>query len=90
MIKFPGFPGKRVISLLTFLRDQSSTFLGKYDVKVKVSQSCPTLGETTDCPAHGILLARILEWAAFPFYGGSSRSRDGSQVSRVAGRLFDS
>ena len=30
---------------------------------------------------HGILQARKLEWVAFPFSGGSSQPRDGTQVS---------
>ena len=38
--------------------------------------------------AHGILQARILEWVAFPFSGGSSQPRDQSQVSALqAGSL---
>ena len=36
----------------------------------------------------GILQARILEWVAIPFSGESSRPRDQTQVSRIAGRLF--
>ena len=39
---------------------------------------------------HGILQARILEWEAFPFSRGSSRPRDGTQVSRIAGGFFTS
>ena len=35
--------------------------------KVKVTQSCPTLCEPMDYTVHGILQARILEWAAVPF-----------------------
>ena len=34
---------------------------------VKVSQSCPTLCNSIDYTVHGILQARILKWAAFPF-----------------------
>ena len=34
---------------------------------------------------HGILQARILEWAAFPFSRGSSQPRDRPQVSCIAG-----
>ena len=37
---------------------------------------------------HGILRARILEWIAIPFSGRSSRPRDQTQVSYVAGRFF--
>ena len=37
---------------------------------------------------HGILQARILEWVAIPFSRGSSRPRDPTQVSCIAGRFF--
>ena len=37
---------------------------------VKVTQSCLTLCNPMDCTVHGILQARILEWAAFPFLQG--------------------
>ena len=42
------------------------------EVKVKVSQLCPTLCDPTDYTVHGILQARILEWVAFPFSRASS------------------
>ena len=37
---------------------------------------------------HGILQAEILEWAAMPFPRGSSRPRDWTWVSCIAGRFF--
>ena len=37
---------------------------------------------------HGILQARIVEQVAIPFSVGSSQSRDQTQVSDIAGRLF--
>ena len=37
---------------------------------------------------HGIFQARILEWVAISLSRGSSRPRDGTQVSRTAGRCF--
>ena len=37
---------------------------------------------------HGILQARILEWIAVPFSRGSSQPRAQTQVSRIAGRLY--
>ena len=37
---------------------------------------------------HGILQARILEWGAIPFSRGPSWTRDQTQVSHIAGRLF--
>ena len=57
-------------------------------VKVKLAHSCPTL-----CPwtvVHGILQARILEWAAFPFSRASSQPRDWTQVSHIPGGFFTS
>ena len=61
-----------------------------YSVKVKVAQLCLTLCDPMDYRVHGILQARILEWVAFPFSGGSSQPRDGTQVSCVAGGFFTS
>ena len=44
-------------------------------VKVKVAQSCRTLCDSMAYVVHGTLQARILEWVAFPFSGGSSQPR---------------
>ena len=49
---------------------------GSDSLKVKVTQSCPTLCDPMDCSVLGILQARILEWVAFPFSRGSSQPRD--------------
>ena len=57
-------------------------------VKVKVAQSCPTLCNPMDYTVHGILQARTLEWVAFPFSRGSSKPRDRTQVSHIAGGFF--
>ena len=38
---------------------------------------------------HGILQARILEWVAISFSRGSSRPRDRTRVSCIAGRRFN-
>ena len=59
-------------------------------VKMKVTQSCLTLCDSMDSTIHGILQARILEWIAFPFSGGSSQPRDRTQVSHIAGGFFTS
>ena len=45
-------------------------------MKEEVSQSCPTLCNPMDYTVQGILQARILEWVAFPFSGGSSQPRN--------------
>ena len=59
-------------------------------VKVKVTQLCPALWDPMDYIVHGILQARILEWVAVPFSGGSSQPRDPIQVSYIVGRFFTS
>ena len=58
--------------------------------KVKVAQSCPTLCDPVDCTVHGILQARTLERAAFPFSRGSSQPRDRTPLSHTAGIFFTS
>ena len=41
------------------------------EVKVKVTQSCPSLCDPMDYPPM-----EFLEWVAFPFSRGSSQPRD--------------
>ena len=59
----------------------------------EVAQSCPTLWDPMDyslpgSSVHGILQARVLEWVAISFSRRSSRPRDWTQVSCIAGRCF--
>jgi len=46
-----------------------------YIMKVKVTQSCPTLCNPMDYTVRGILQARILEWVAFPSPGNLPNPR---------------
>ena len=73
-----------------FLQNYSNQNGTSIKVKVKVTQSCPTLWGPMDYTVQGILQARILEWVAFPFSRGSSQPRDQTQVSCTAGGLFTS
>ena len=62
-------------------------------LSVSVTQSCPTLCNPMDCSSpgssiHVILQAGILKWVAISPSRGSSRPRDRTQVSRIAGRRF--
>ena len=62
-------------------------------VQVWVIQLCLTLCDPMDynlpgSSVHGILQTRILEWVAIPLSRGSSRPRDGTQVSCIAGRFI--
>ena len=59
----------------------------------EVAQSCPTLCNPMDCSPpgasiHGIFQARVLEWIAISFSRMSSRPRDQTWVSHIAGRRF--
>ena len=61
--------------------------------ETEVAQSCPTLCDPKDfslpgLSIHGIVQARALEWVAISFYRGSSRPRDWTWVSHIAGRHF--
>ena len=61
-------------------------------LKVKV-KSCLTLCYPVDCSlpgssVHGIPQTRVLEWVAISFSRGSSRPRDRTWVSHIAGRRF--
>ena len=62
-------------------------------LEVLVAQLCLTLLDpmycsTPDFSVHGILEAKIQEWVAIPFSRRSSRPRDQTQVSHIAGRFF--
>ena len=69
-------------------KNRKCTVKGK--VKGKVALWCPTLCDPMTCTVHGILLARILEWVAIPFFRGSPQPRDQTQVSHIASRFFTS
>ena len=58
-----------------------------------VAQSCLTLCDAMDysppgSSAHGILQARILKWVAISSSRGSSRPRDQTLISHLAGGFF--
>ena len=76
---------KSLWSLASFLH---KTKLCEPLFEVKVAQSCPALCNPMNYTVLGILQAQILEWVAFPFSRGSSRRRDQTQVSHIAGGLF--
>ena len=59
----------------------------------EVAQSCSTLCDPMDCSllgssVRGIFQARVLEWIAISFSRGSSRPRNRTRVSCIAGRCF--
>ena len=64
-------------------------------VHAKSLQSRPTLCSCTDCspwaPLHGLLQARVLEWAAISSSRGSSQPRSRTCISHIfctGGRFF--
>jgi len=64
------------------------------EVKMLVTQSCPTVCHLVDCSlpgssVHGILQARILEWVSIPsLENGISPTQHQTPVSHIAGRIF--
>ena len=63
--------------------------LGLHSLRAKLLRSCLTLCDSMDCSppgssVHGILQAKILEWAAMPSSRGSSWPRDWTCVSYVS------
>ena len=69
------------------------TSLVFFHVKALVAQSCPTLCHPVDFSSpgssvHGIPQARTLEWVAISFSTGSSRPKDRTWVSYIAGGFF--
>ena len=62
---FTAQPGKSKVRIITKIESS-------INMKVKVSQLCPTLCNTMGYTVHGILHSRILEWVAFPFSKGSN------------------
>ena len=78
------------VILYHFLLDRPPIILNS---SVLVTQLCLTLWEQMECSppgpsVQGILQAGILEREAIPFSRGSSPSRDGTQVSCIAGSFF--
>ena len=62
-------------------------------VCVLATQSCLTLCDPMNCNPSGssvlgIIQARILGWVAIPFSRGFSQLRDGTHISRIAGRFL--
>ena len=67
--------------------------INRVEVKVLVTQPCPTLWDPIDrsppdSSVHVILQARILEWVAISFSRLSSQPSDWTWVSHIAGRFF--
>ena len=57
------------------------------EVKMKISQFCPTVCNPKDYTVYGILQARMLKWVAFPF-SGDLPNQGIKPVSCIAGGFF--
>ena len=92
-----GFSLPRVRTRVACIVDRHFTVWATREVlksESEFAQSCLTLCNSVDCSPpgpsiHGILQARILEWVAISFSRGSSRPRDRTWVSHIAGRRFN-
>ena len=61
-------------------------------MSAKLLQLCQTLCDPMNCSlpgssAHGICLARILEWVVFSFYRGFSQHRDWTHISCIGRQI---
>ena len=79
--------------MMNYLKLNEESSLPSKLSESEVAQLCPILCDPMDCSlsgssVHGIFQARVLEWVATAFSRGSSRPRNRTQVSRVAGRHF--
>ena len=80
--------------LYVFVKTQTVQVKQVYCTAYKLySIKCPTLCDPMDCSppgssVHGILQARILEWGAISSSRGSSRPRNRTQISCMAGKFF--
>ena len=93
----PSLAAKKIINLILFAR-VTIWWCARVELSLEseseVAQSCPTLCDPVDCSLqgfsiHGIIQAKILEWVAISFSRGSSRPRDQTWVSSVAGKCFN-
>ena len=60
------------------------------ELKVKVAQSCLTVGDPMEYTVHGILQVRIMESVALPYSRAYSQPRDQAQASHIEGGFFTS
>ena len=69
-------------------REMRVRFTKSVSCSVKSDSLQPMDHSPKGSSVYGILQARILEWAVIPFFRGSSRPRDWTWVSCMAGRFF--
>ena len=87
-------PGSRQTGTSNYIQSRNPSLRITSESESEVAQSCLTLCYPVDCSppgssVHGIFQARILEWVAISFSRGSSRPRDLTHISRIAGRRFN-
>ena len=85
-----NLPFNRVIKVnSTCVGLTDKLYLLVWCIKVKQnSLSCVQLFATMDYTISGILKAKMLEWVTYPFSRGSSRPRNWTGVSCIAGGFF--
>ena len=76
-----------------FLSSETSEIFRKVKSESEVAQSCltlcdPMVSSLSGSSTHGIFQARVLEWIAISFSKESSRLRNRTRVSRIAGIRF--
>ena len=97
-VRSPNHWTAREFPVLTFSEEFESVVLQnahhiRFASVCSVAQLCLTLFDHLDCnlpgsSLHGIFQARILDWVAISFSGGSSGPRDQTCVSCLEGEFF--
>ena len=90
-VLLPSPPSRLPLSLPTRIAAKITNYprASMYVYMCSVMSLCSLINcSPPDSSVHGILQARILERVAISSSRGSSRPRDGTQVSCIAGRFF--
>ena len=81
-------PGARSLSLCHTSSPRRGLCVCAQSLQLRPALRDPVGRSPPGSAVRGIFQARILEWVAVPSSRGSSRPRDGTQVSCTAGRRF--
>ena len=82
-------PGSCTCPFTVVIRQRNAKIYSRRSSEFYIYFSCPLCNSSLLCSfVHGILQARILEWVTVSFSRGSSRPRNPTWVSCIAGRFF--
>ena len=86
--KFPKWGGIEAGPIHSVTHSSNNSWKWKWSHSVVSDSATPWIVGLPGFSIHGIFQARVLEWAAIFFSRGSSRRRNRTLVSCIAGRCF--